>query len=285
MITGIILVAIAFVALLIATYTDFKTGEVPDWLSFSFIISALGIRLIHSVVYSDWLYFLYGAIGFGAMYGFGLLIYYSRQWGGGDAKILMGLGAAFATAPFAYSGNFPYLLAVIANIFIAGGAYGIIWGVYVFFSQLDKTLKALKENLILNKNKYLLMLAVSIAVFASSFFFGGSAGIIFLILPILFIAYMMLYLFIKSTEAAGMYEKVPVSKLTEGDWIANDVKVKGKLICSKKDPGITMEQIKALKKAKVKSVIVKKGIKFLLALLVGSAITLAFNDIVVLLFL
>ncbi|MBU2638109.1 MAG: A24 family peptidase [Nanoarchaeota archaeon] len=285
MITGIILSAVALVVLLIATYTDFKTGEVPDWLSFSFIISALGVRLIHSLVYSDWLYFLYGLIGFGVMYGFGLLIYYSRQWGGGDAKILMGLGAAFATAPFAYSGNFPYLLAIVANIFIAGGVYGLLWGFYVFFSRFSKTTKAVQDNLLRNKKQYMLMLAVSIAVLVSSFFFKGSSRIILMFIPILFIAYMMLYLFIKSTESAGMYEKVSVSKLTEGDWIANDVRVKGKLICSKKDPGITKEQIKALKKAKIKSVVIKKGIKFLLALLVGTAVTLIFNNIVVLLFL
>ena len=49
--------------------------------------------------------------------------------------------------------------------------------------------------------------------------------------------------------------------------------------------GHLKEQIKALKKAKIKSVVIKKGIKFLLALLVGTAVTLIFNNIVVLLFL
>ncbi len=284
MITGIILVVIALIVLLIATYTDFKTGEVPDWLSLSFIISALGIRLIHSVVYSDWLYFLYGLIGFGVMYGFGLLIYYSRQWGGGDAKILMGLGAAFATAPFAYSGNIPYLAALTANIFIAGGVYGLLWGVYVFFSQFGRATKAMKDNMLRYKKKYIAMLAAAIAVFVSSFFFNSGSRFLLMLAPPLFIAYMLLYVFIKSTEAAGMHERVPVSKLTEGDWIANDVKAKGKLICSRKDPGITKEQIKLLKKAGVKRVVIKKGIKFLLALLAGAVITLVFNNIVVLLF-
>lgn len=285
MITGIILVVLALLALLIATYTDFKTGEVPDWLSHGFIISALGIRLVHSVIFADWLYFVYGATGFGAMYGFGLLVYYARQWGGGDAKIMMGLGAAFATAPFAYHSNIPYLLAVSANIFIAGGVYGLLWGIYVFASKFRESAKAAKENIRKGKKKYAAIIAASAIIFISSFFFSGAAKPLLFLFPPLFIAYMMLYIFIKAAEAAGMHKRIPVSRLTEGDWIANDVKAKGKLICSRKGPGITNKQIKLLKKAGVKSVVIKKGIKFLLALLVGTAATLIFNDIVVLLFL
>ena len=39
-----------FIYLSVASYTDIKTREVPDWISFSMIIAALGVRGLMSVV-------------------------------------------------------------------------------------------------------------------------------------------------------------------------------------------------------------------------------------------
>ena len=41
-----LLLLIGLIATLIAAITDIKTKEVPDWLSFSLISTALGVRLI-----------------------------------------------------------------------------------------------------------------------------------------------------------------------------------------------------------------------------------------------
>lgn len=281
MITSIILVVLALLVLLIATYTDFKTGEIPDWLSYGFMISALGIRLMHSIIYSDWLYTLYGIIGFAAMYAFGILIYYSRQWGGGDAKIAMGLGAAFATSPFAYFGNAPYLLALTANIFIAGGVYGLLWSVYVFIRHFKTAIKAVKEEIIGRMGIYICGIALVVIALVVALFSSGFTALMMFYAAIVIFAYFVLFMFIKGAENAGMYEKVPVSKLTEGDWAAEEIKVRGKVICSVKDPGLSLEQIAALKKAKVKPVLIKRGIKFLLAILAGTVITLAYGDVII----
>lgn len=281
MITGIILVVLALLVLLIATYTDFKTGEIPDWLSYGFMISALGIRLLHSIIYSDWLYTLYGIIGFAAMYLFGILIYYSRQWGGGDAKIAMGLGAAFATSPFAYFGNAPYLLALTANIFIAGGVYGLLWSAYVFLRRFKQSTAAVKEEVLGRMGIYICGIALVVIALVIALFSSGLTAVMMFYAAIVIFAYFVLFMFIKGAEKAGMYEKVAVSKLTEGDWAAEDVKIRGKIICSVKDPGLTIEQIAALKKAKVKPVLIKRGIKFLLAILAGTVITLAYGNVII----
>lgn len=281
MIASILLVAVALIVLLIATYTDFKTGEIPDWLSYGFIIAALGIRLIHATATSDWMYFLYGVIGFAAVFVFSLLVYYTRQWGGGDAKVMMGLGAAFATAPFAYTSDVPYLLALATNIFIAGGIYGIGWSIYVFAKSRKESAKVAAETLRQWKYAYAVLTLIAFASIIASFIANGAEKLILRYLPVFVLAYMLLYILVKAAEKAGMYERIPVSKLTEGDWIANDIKAKGKLICSRKTTGITIEQIKALKKAGIKSVVIKKGIKFLVALLAGALIMLAYNDIII----
>ncbi|MDI6736993.1 MAG: A24 family peptidase [Nanoarchaeota archaeon] len=281
MITGIILVILALLVLLIATYTDFKTGEIPDWLSYGFMISALGIRLMHSIIYSDWLYTLYGIMGFAAMYAFSILIYYSRQWGGGDAKIAMGLGAAFATPPFAYFGSAPYLLALSANIFIAGGVYGLLWSFYVFAKRFKASMSAVKQEITERMGIYIFGIALAVIALGAAVLSSGITSVMLFYAAIVIFAYFALFMFIKGAEKAGMYEKVPVSRLTEGDWAAESIKIRGKAICSAKDPGLTLEQIKALKKAKVKSLLVKRGIKFLIAILAGTLITLAYGDVII----
>ncbi|HLD06646.1 MAG TPA: hypothetical protein VJC16_03885, partial [Candidatus Nanoarchaeia archaeon] len=63
-------------------------------------------------------------------------------------------------------------------------------------------------------------------------------------------------------EEATMKRKVPLDKVTEGDWIVQDITIKGKYIAGPKDLGITKEQIAALKKARIKEVLVKYGIPF-----------------------
>ena len=50
---------------------------------------------------------------------------------------------------------------------------------------------------------------------------------------------------IRVVERVCMIKMVDVNKLTEGDWVAEDVKVNGKVICSTKSLGLEKEQIEA----------------------------------------
>ena len=70
-----------------------------------------------------------------------------------------------------------------------------------------------------------------------------------------------------------MKKYYPIPKLTEGDWIAEDVKVNGKIICSPKDLGISKEQIKKLKHHNIKKVLVKEGIPFVPSFLIAFVVT------------
>ena len=114
-----------------------------------------------------------------------------------------------------------------------------------------------------------------------SMFLSGLTAVMAFYFALLILAYLLLFVFIKASEKSGMYARVLVSKLTEGDWVAEDIKIKGKLVYSKKSLGITPEQINRLKKAKIRSVIVKTGIKFLIAILIGTAVTIAYGNIIV----
>ncbi|MEK6938658.1 MAG: prepilin peptidase, partial [Nanoarchaeota archaeon] len=85
------LIVVTLFALIIASYCDLKWREVPDWISYGLIFAALGIRAIFSLS-SGWEIFISGALGFGVFLGLSCLLYYSYQWGGGDSKLLMGMG-------------------------------------------------------------------------------------------------------------------------------------------------------------------------------------------------
>ena len=76
----------ALIALIIASYTDITTREVPDWINYGLIIFGLGARLIYSLVTFEWSYILNGLLGFGCFLVVSLIMFYMGQWGGGDSK-------------------------------------------------------------------------------------------------------------------------------------------------------------------------------------------------------
>ena len=53
MIIDLILVSIGLIGLIIATYSDKKTTEIPDYLNYSLIITGLILRLLHSLTYNN----------------------------------------------------------------------------------------------------------------------------------------------------------------------------------------------------------------------------------------
>lgn len=276
MLADILLIIVALVALLIASISDIKTKEVPDFASFGLIAAALAIRLLHALVFSDWIYFLYGILGFGAMFAFGSLIYYTKQWGGGDAKLLMGLGAAFATRPFYLApsvGKIPFLLHMLTNLFIIGAIFGLLSVFILYFKNLKKTHKVLKKIVMKNRGKLRIFIIVLLVLFFVPLSFAGIWKLL-AIIPLGILLYFILFLFIKSVEKAGMFRMLPVNKLTEGDWVAEDVKIKGKLIYNKKSLGISKEQIRKLKESRIKKVLVKEGMAFVPSIAIGVILTL-----------
>ena len=93
MIINTVINIIITTALLIGSYTDIKKREVPDWLNYSLIFSGLGLRLMYSLATFDYSYLAFGLFGLAVMLIFALFMFYTGQWGGGDSKMLMGLGA------------------------------------------------------------------------------------------------------------------------------------------------------------------------------------------------
>ena len=82
-----------------------------------------------------------------------------------------------------------------------------------------------------------------------------------------------IWIAIKAVENACMLKYVKPQQLTEGDWIAKDIKIDGEYITGPKDLGIEKKKISKLialyKKGKVKKILIKEGIPFVPVFLIS----------------
>ena len=275
--------ALSFIALLIGSITDLKTREVPDWINYGLIISGLGLNLLFSAVHSDPSFIINSIIGLAIFFGIAYIMFYAGQWGGGDSKMIMGLGAMIGIDVSFQEPQF--LLGFFVNTLFIGAIYGLFWSIYLaaknrkkFFMEFRKTL--LEKNIARFKK---FMIAI-LALLSVAFFLINEPYIKILILSLAFLALTTFYMwiFVKAIEKSAMYRLVHPNKLTEGDWIVNDVYVKGRYITGPKDLGIGKSQIRKLvefyKKGKVKKILIKEGIPFVPSFLIAFAVTLIFGN-------
>ncbi len=261
-----ILIALSLIVLAAASLFDLKTREVPDTLSIGFIISVLGITLIYGF-YSTFSYFLYGILGFVIAFIIAFILYYSKQMGGGDAKLFMGLGAAFAT----FNETFPLLLILLLCLLTIGGLYSFCWGLALFLKERKKSFPLFKKRLKANRTPRIIIIILSIILLALAYI-NDNFAYRFLLAALAFTMLFLFYLtiFIHVVEKIGFLKHYPLSKVTEGDWLAKDVKRNGKVICSAKEVCLDKKQINRLKKNKVKKVWIKIGIPFVPAIFLST---------------
>lgn len=276
-----LLISIALIALIVGSITDIKKREVPDWLSFSLIPMALMIRLFQSIIMGDWSFIISGLFGFSIFFVIAMVMFYTGQWGGGDSKLLMGLGAVLGFSASIYG----YLFAFLINTMIIGAIYGLLASVVLVMMNLKGFMKAWKEYTKKHWNMFrlanwLMIGFITVAVFITDL------QVKILFFSMVMIIYIGFYtvIFIKSVEKSCMIRLVSPEIVTEGDWIAKDIMFKGKRISGPKDLGISRKQLKTLmelyKQNKIKKVWIKNGIPFVPSFLIAYICTLIFGNLV-----
>lgn len=229
--------------LLIASYQDLKTTEIKDYLPFCFAIFFLLISLSKGLFLES--------IFFGLLfYAIGYLLFYSGQWGYGDAAILAVTGIAmplFASKIF--------MAKYLASVFIFGGIYIIFYA--LLFSLTNKKLikkfkKQFKADLSKHASYFFFSLFALFFAFSMGLALPFSASLLFAILfsSIIFGA-TLLVSFLRLVEAYGMRKRILAKNLKEGDVLAN----------SKIWVGLTKKQIAKIRKQK-KYVWIKEGVRF-----------------------
>ncbi len=298
MFVDMLLIFIGLCGIIIGSITDIQKREVADYVNYFLIFSGLGIRLIYSIFSWQWSYFIYGLLGFGAFLTLAYIMFLSGQWGGGDSKMLMGMGALFATYPEFLKNYFspellgmPFLVSFWINLLLLGAVYGVLWtlGLGIFhFKELKKSMKTHFKIPLIRKIRFYThitsLLLILIGIFVPIFM----VRLFSLVFAFLLLFFVYLFITIKSVEKTCMYRILTPDKLVEGDWPVDDVKVEDKIIFSKdKKVGFEQEDLEVIRKlhedGKLKEVKVKHGIPFVPSFLFSLIVTLTYGNVVFLL--
>lgn len=252
---NLFLIVIAFIWVIVAVIQDFKRREVANWVNFSLIIFALTYRLFYSIFSSSWSFFIQGAIGFLIFLVLGNIFYYSRIFAGGDAKLFIALGSVL---PFSliFKENLQIFIVFIFAFMVLGGIYGLIYSFFMLFKNRKQFSKVFKVEV--KKRKSLFLISIIFAVILLIVVLFLQIKTLFF-LPLIFLFFPLMYIYAKALEEC-MSVEVKTSNLTEGDWLYENIKVKGKIIKATWD-GLTKKDIELLKKYK-KNVRIKQGIPF-----------------------
>ncbi|HHE36892.1 MAG TPA: prepilin peptidase [Candidatus Woesearchaeota archaeon] len=274
----IITVVIGLVSLIIASLFDVKTREVPDWLSFGLVAFALGSSLILTIYHGYAHIIINSLIGLGIGVLLGLLMFYTGQWGGGDAKLIIGLSALIGFSisdPGRGVQSIPFLILFFINILLVGAVYGIIFSIVKAILNFKDFRRAAEKKL---RSKEVVVARILLIILASGAFVFllatrsvESAGLFLLVISLFLFFY--LWVFISIVEKACMIRKVRVKDLTEGDWIVNPVVRKNKVILKPTRTGVTLRQLALLKKHRVRKVTIKVGVPFVPSFLIAYILT------------
>ncbi|MBU2504052.1 MAG: prepilin peptidase, partial [Nanoarchaeota archaeon] len=122
----IFLFALALIWIAFAVVQDLRSREIANWLNFSLVVFALGFRFFYSLLSDAGFGFFYqGLIGLGIFFVLGHLMYYGRFFAGGDAKLMIALGAILPMTNSFYTNLKIFALFILLFLFV-GAVYIII---------------------------------------------------------------------------------------------------------------------------------------------------------------
>jgi prepilin signal peptidase PulO-like enzyme (type II secretory pathway) len=254
----IFLFVVALIGSIIAGFCDLKTTEIPDEIPY--IMMGVGIvgHLIKSyLVWSYWPILLSMIVGLGFLC-FGFFMYYTGQWGGGDAKILSAIGFLVPVMPqeFKISLMFPLPLSFFFNIFLVGAAYMIVYAIILSIIN-RKIWSAFFEDLKAN-SKMIFLMNILLITFLSVFgvtlakYYQADIMMFSVIIIAVSVGFFLLWKFVKTVENVGFKKKIPMSELRVGD-VPLDYKVW---------EGITEKELKKIKNSGKKYIWIKEGVRF-----------------------
>ncbi len=259
---AIFLICLALVWMVFASIQDIRFREIANWLNFSLIIFALGFRFFWSLFNEGNFNFFYqGLIGLGIFLVLGNLFYYSRFFAGGDAKLMIALGAILPLSPSFYFNLKIFGLFLVVFI-LTGSVYGILLAGVLAVKHRREFRKVFFKSLKLNKK-----LIFIFGVISALIFLGGFADSIFFFVGIFSFLIPYLYFSAKSIEDCCMIIEIQTKNLREGDWLVKDLRVKGRLI-KKNWEGLSEKDIRFLKR-NLKKIKIKQGIAFMPVFLIS----------------
>ena len=249
----VFLIILALIWLIFAVISDLKTREIPNWLNFSLIIFALGVRFFYSVFNDNWSFFVQGVFGFAVFFAIANLLYFSRFFAGGDAKLMMALGPII---PFGTSflPNVNLSISFLFLFLMTGAVFGLIAILYLSFKDFNAIKGGFIRNVKTNKKTFYMFMIIGLIFMFLGFFerLLFSLGILIFVMP-------YLYFYTKAIDR-NMIVQMKTKNLTEGDWLNNDIKA-GKNVIKANWQGLSKKEISLIRR-KHKFVKIKIGIQY-----------------------
>lgn len=274
---------ISIVVLFIASVTDLNRREVPDTISYGFVILMSLVTAYLFFTLRDVNYILNVMSSLIIFLIIALLLFYSNLFGGGDAKLLIGLSFSLPLIIFPFNKYYlldnlirsPGVSFLIDSLFV-GGLYGLGYAFYLavrhwgkFKKRFDKLLKKyiLLFRMFMLSFVILLIITLLLSKINRTQFTLILIFVLLTLTSFLAVVIIPLYVFMKAIDEVILTKRIVPKKLVEGDWVIEQVKdEKGKIVVSQKDNGVSNEQIKKLEelylKGVIKTVKVKEGIPF-----------------------
>jgi hypothetical protein len=284
----LLIIILVLIYLLIATISDIKTQEIPDFLNFSFIAIGIFIYATKTILTGEIIYFLTSLITSLSFLTLGLIMYYTRQWGGGDGKILMGLGALIPVYPSILIEIFSprtykyFGIDLLINLLLIGAIYGLLFATYLGIKHRKEYSKKLKELYKAKKTKKLekLFWATVIIINILSYFLlkDNFQRIMILIFSSLFLLLNYLLIVLKAIEKITMYKMISTKKLREGDYIIKKLKKDEEILFTPTVHGVNKNQIQKIQE-NFSEVEILSGIAFAPAILISTIVTLIFGNL------
>lgn len=253
----------------LAAYWDIRTTEFPDWLPYSIIAASLGIRAVMSLISGELSYIINSVMIGIVFFGFGMGLYYAKQWGDGDAWLLGSLGFAFPDAAgFAYLSIIPFPAAMLFNFFFIAFFYLLVYSIGLGLRSPSVSRKFIGEiRGELRRMIYItggFTLACVVFIFLVSVYFTLPPGILapVALSPLLLFSVMVFMRYGRFVEANLFKRKVAPGKVRVGDVLSHD-----------KWRGLTEEEVKEIRK-KGKPVWIKEGVRFAPVFVITILVTL-----------
>ena len=251
----IFLWTLALVYIIFAVVQDVRTKEIANWISFSLIIFALGFRFFYSLFDgTDFSFFYNGVIGLGIFFAIGNILYYAKVFAGGDAKLLIALGAILPASVKIFS-NLEIFLNFVFIFLFTGFFYVLLSSVLIGIKHFKALKKELSKQLKRNKKLMIILTLFSIILLGIGFLEK-----LFFMLGILVFFSSYLYLYSKAVDESCMIKKIKSKDLKEGDWFYSDLVLDNKQLKTKWE-GVSKKDIKQIVK-RYKEVKIRQGIAF-----------------------
>ena len=245
---ALVVIALSLLFLLLASFYDIKTTEVPDRLSVGLAVIVLFVSLVHSVYSSSYSHLAATFVVGAAYLAVGLVLFYLGQWGGGDVKMLAGVGCVLGYLnsvgyDWPNSTILPYYLTYFINMGLVAIPYLLVYTLVIGFRSRELFSEFLAET---RRKTFLLVLILSVLPSAIALYFGlGSLSLSYLILP----AFTSLSVYLKTSERVLFRKKVLPVGLKAGDVLAEDLIVDGvKLVSKSNMEGLTEEQLDEIRR-------------------------------------